>query len=133
MRAVVLFAALLMWPGYAALAQDQPMRPGATPERESTETLPDAETEALPEMENQRRIEELRSELRELLEQSREGAEDFVREFQASTGLTDSQVYGIATGIVVGAVAADLLGGNGLTTIALAAGGGALGNWIMSD
>jgi uncharacterized protein YcfJ len=75
----------------------------------------------------------LRQELRELLEQSREGAEDVVREFQASTGITDSQVYGIAAGIVVGAVLADLMGGGGLATIALAAGGGALGNWIMAD
>jgi uncharacterized protein YcfJ len=83
-------------------------------------------------MENQRRIDELRAELRMLLEQSREGAEDFVGEFQASTGITDSQVYGIATGIILGAVVADLLGGNGLATVALAAGGGALGNWIMS-
>ena len=125
MRTIVIVAALLMWPGYGALAQDQPMRPGATPETEPTETLPDVE--------NERRVEELRAELRELLEQSREGAEDFVREFQASTGITDSQVYGIATGIVVGAVVADLLGGNGLATVALAAGGGALGNWIMSE
>jgi uncharacterized protein YcfJ len=125
MRAVVVVAALLMWPGYAALAQDQPMRPGAAPETEAEE--------ALPEVEDQRRIEELRQELKELLEQSREGAEDVVREFQASTGITDSQVYGIAAGIVVGAVLADMMGGGGLATIALAAGGGALGNWIMSN
>jgi hypothetical protein len=126
MRAIVIVAALLMWPGYGALAQDQPMRPGAAPETEAAE-------EALPDLGDERRVEELRAELKELLEQSREGAEDFVREFQASTGITDSQVYGIATGIVVGAVVADLLGGNGLATVALAAGGGALGNWIMSD
>jgi hypothetical protein len=56
-----------------------------------------------------------------------------VRQFQSSTGISDSQVYGIAAGIVVGALAADLLGGGGLATIALAAGGGAMGNWIMSD
>ena len=31
---------------------------------------------------------------------------------------------------VAGAVVADFLGGNGLATIALAAGGGVLGNWI---
>jgi F0F1-type ATP synthase assembly protein I len=127
MRTIVIVAALLMWPGYGALAQDQPMRPGAMPEPESEAT------EALPEVENQRRVEELRAELKELLEQSREGAEDVVREFQASAGLTDSQIYGIAAGIVVGAVLADLMGGGGLATIALAAGGGALGNWIMSN
>jgi uncharacterized protein YcfJ len=125
MRAVVIVAALLMLPGYGALAQDQPVRPGATPETEAEE--------ALPEVQDERRVEELRQELRELLEQSREGAEDVVREFQASTGITDSQVYGIAAGIVVGAVLADLMGGGGLATIALAAGGGALGNWIMAD
>jgi hypothetical protein len=133
MRAILIVAALLMWPGDGALAQEQPMRPGATPETGPTETLPEVETDALPDVENERRVEELRAELRELLEQSREGAEDFVREFQATTGITDSQVYGIATGIVLGAVVADLLGGNGLATIALAAGGGALGNWIMSE
>jgi hypothetical protein len=127
MRTIVIVAALLMWPGYGALAQDQPMRPGATPEPEREAT------EALPEVENQRRVEELRQELKELLEQSREGAEDVVREFQASTGITDSQVYGIAAGIIVGAVLADMMGGGGLATIALAAGGGALGNWIMAD
>jgi hypothetical protein len=126
MRAIVIVAALLMWPGYGVLAQEQPMRPGATPETEAAE-------EALPEVEDDRRVEELRQELKELLEQSREGAEDVVREFQASTGITDSQVYGIAAGIVVGAVLADLMGGGGLATIALAAGGGALGNWIMAD
>jgi hypothetical protein len=125
MRAVVVVAALLMWPGYGALAQDQPMRPGAAPESEPTEVL--------PEVDDERRVEELRAELKELLEQSREGAESVVREFQASTGITDSQVYGIAAGIVAGAVVADLLGGGGLATIALAAGGGALGNWIMAD
>jgi tetrahydromethanopterin S-methyltransferase subunit F len=127
MRTIMIVTALLMWPGYGALAQDQPMRPGATPEPESEAT------EALPEVENQRRVEELREELKELLEQSREGAEDLVRDFQVSAGLTDSQIYGIAAGIVVGAVLADLMGGNGLATLALAAGGGALGNWIMSD
>jgi len=125
MRAIVIVATLLLWPGYGALAQEQPMRPGATPETEAEEVL--------PEVEDQQRIEELRQELKELLEQSREGAEDVVREFQASTGITDSQVYGIAAGIVVGAVLADLMGGGGLATIALAAGGGALGNWVMAD
>jgi hypothetical protein len=132
MRAVLIVAALLMWPGYGALAQEQPMRPDATPEREATDVLPESE-DVLPEAENERRVEELRAELKELLEQSREGAEDAVREFQAATGITDSQVYGIAAGIVVGAVLADMMGGGGLATIALAAGGGALGNWIMAE
>jgi hypothetical protein len=97
--------------------------------------LPDlgaAAADPLP-ADDEQRVEELRAELKALLEQSREGAEGMVRQFQSSTGITDSQVYGIAAGIVVGALAADLLGGGGLATIALAAGGGAVGNWIMSD
>jgi hypothetical protein len=58
------------------------------------------------------------------------GAERIVR--QAPAGLTDAQIYGIAVGIVAGALAADLAGLNGLGTLALAAVGGALGNWLLS-
>jgi hypothetical protein len=117
----VFFALLLLLSAPTASAQDN----------SNESVIPDL-NEALP-AEDEQRVEELRSELKALLEQSREGAEGMVREFQASTGITDSQVYGIAAGIVVGALAADLMGGGGLATIALAAGGGALGNWIMSD
>jgi hypothetical protein len=132
MRAAsIVIALLLMWPAHGALAQQQPMRPGVTPEVEAPPE--DEASEMLPDVDDERRVEELRAELKALLEQSREGAEDVVREFQASTGITDSQVYGIAAGVVVGAVLADLMGGGGLATIALAAGGGALGNWIMAD
>jgi hypothetical protein len=91
----------------------------------------DVEDQDLISPQTSKRVEELRAELRALLEQSRENAEDMVREFQGSAGLTDRQVYGIAAGIVVGAFVADLMGGGGLTTIALATGGGALGNWVM--
>jgi hypothetical protein len=125
MQIVAVFFALLMLSAQTVAAQD----------RSSGSTVPDpgaAVADALP-GDDQQRVEELRSELKALLEQSREGAEGMVREFQASTGITDSQVYGIAAGIVVGALAADLLGGGGLATIALAAGGGAVGNWIMSN
>jgi hypothetical protein len=59
------------------------------------------------------------------------GAERAVRQVPAS--LTDAQVYGIAVGIVAGAFAADLAGLNGLSTLALAAAGGALGNWLLSE
>jgi hypothetical protein len=132
MRAAsIVIALLLMWPAYGALAQQQPMRPGVTPEAEAPPE--DEALDALPDVDDERRVEELRAELKALLEQSREGAEEVVRGFQASTGITDSQVYGIAAGIVVGAVFADMIGGGGLATIALAAGGGALGNWIMAD
>jgi hypothetical protein len=117
----VIFALLLLLSAPTVSAQD----------RSSESAVPDLE-EALP-ADDEQRVEELRAELKSLLEQSREGAEGMVREFQASTGITDSQVYGIAAGIVVGALAADRLGGGGLATIALAAGGGAVGNWIMSD
>lgn len=91
----------------------------------------EVEDESLMDPQTSERVEELRAELRALLEQSRENAEDMVREFQGSAGLTERQVYGIAAGIVLGALVADLMGGGGLTTIALAAGGGALGNWVM--
>jgi hypothetical protein len=119
------FALLLMLQAPTVSAQDSSNQPA----------LPDlgaAAADPLP-ADDEQRDEELRAELKALLEQSREGAEGMVRQFQSSTGITDSQVYGIAAGIVVGALAADLLGGGGLATIALAAGGGAVGNWIMSD
>jgi hypothetical protein len=126
MRTIPLFfALLLMLQAPTVSAQDSSNQPA----------LPDlgaAAADPLP-ADDEQRVEELRAELKALLEQSREGAEGMVRQFQSSTGITDSQVYGIAAGIVVGALAADLLGGGGLATIALAAGGGAVGNWIMSD
>lgn len=123
MRTVpVFFALLLMLSAQTVAAQDPSA--GSAPEAAGSSTVPGND---------EQRVEELRAELKALLEQSREGAEGMVRQFQSSTGITDSQVYGIAAGIVVGALAADLLGGGGLATIALAAGGGAAGNWIMSD
>jgi hypothetical protein len=121
----ILFALLLMLSAQTATAQDRSSGSVTTDlEADASEALPG---------EDDQRVEELRAELKALLEQSREGAEGVVRQFQSSTGISDSQVYGIAAGIVVGALAADLLGGGGLATIALAAGGGAMGNWIMSD
>lgn len=124
-------AVALLLPAYDALAQETPEvvdRPGMERETPGIER----DTDILPEA-SQERVEELRAELKALLEQSREGAEDVVRGFQSAAGLTDSQVYGIAAGIVAGAVIADLMGGNGLATLALASAGGALGNWVMSD
>jgi hypothetical protein len=59
------------------------------------------------------------------------GAERVVRQIPA--GLTDSQVYGIAAGIVAAAVVGDLVGLNGAGITALAAIGGALGNWLLSE
>jgi hypothetical protein len=122
MRAITLLVVGgLLLPGNPALAQVT--QPRTVPPAEAVEPQEPGASE--------RRIEELRSELRALLEQSREGAEDMVRGFQESAGLTDRQVYGIAAGIVLGALVADMMGGGGLTTIALAAGGAALGNWVM--
>jgi hypothetical protein len=128
MRTIMLLVVgWLMLPGNPALAQATPPRTVETPSAEAVEPREPAASE------RSERIEELRSELRELLEQSREGAEDMVRGFQESAGLTDRQVYGIAAGIVLGALVADMMGGGGLTTIALASGGAALGNWVMAD
>jgi hypothetical protein len=128
MRAITLLVAgWLLLAGNAALAQATPPPP------RTAETPPAVTVEPREPAASERRIEELRSELRDLLEESREGAEDMVRGIQESTGLTDRQVYGIAAGIVLGALVADMMGGGGLTTIALASGGGALGNWVMGD
>jgi hypothetical protein len=44
-----------------------------------------------------------------------------------------SRVAVRAVGIVAGALAADLAGFNGLGTLALAAVGGGLGNWLLSE
>lgn len=126
MRAIALVVVgWLLLPANPAVAQATSPRPSDLPpfgpvQAEEPATAPTAA-----------RIEELRAALRALLEQSRESAEDIVREFQESTGLTDRQVYGIAAGIVLGALVADMMGGGGLTTVALAAGGAALGNWVM--
>lgn len=123
----IVVALLLMLSAHVATAQDRNADP-TVGDQESETMLPGAAPG-----EDSKRVDELRAELKALLEQSREGAADVVREFQTSTGLSDSQVYGIAAGIVVGAVIADFMGGGGLATITLAAGGGALGNWIMAD
>lgn len=124
---LVVLAMSLMLSTQTVSAQDRddsPVTTGPASEATTSDLLPAPDQE---------RVEELRAELKALLEQSREGAEGMVREFQSSTGLTDSQVYGIAAGIVVGALLADMIGGGGLATITLATGGAALGNWIMSE
>jgi hypothetical protein len=61
---------------------------------------------------------------------ARAGAERLIR--RAPVGLTDAQVYGIAAGIVAAAIVGDLAGLNGAGITALAAIGGALGNWLLS-
>jgi hypothetical protein len=66
-----------------------------------------------------------------LLVLAQAGAERAVR--QVPAGLTDTQVWGIAGGIVAGALIADAAGLNGLATLALAAAGGALGSWLLSE
>jgi hypothetical protein len=66
-----------------------------------------------------------------LLVLAQAGAERIAR--QVPAGLTDAQIYGIAVGIVGGALAADLAGLNGLGTLAFAAAGGALGNWLLAE
>jgi hypothetical protein len=66
-----------------------------------------------------------------LLLEAQANAERFVR--QVPAGLTNAQVWGIAAGIVAGGIIADLLGASGLVTLGLAAGGGAMGNWLLSS
>ncbi|MGH6913886.1 MAG: hypothetical protein ACREH3_09290, partial [Geminicoccales bacterium] len=80
MRAAPFFvAAALLLPAYGTLAQETTPdvldRPGMERETPGVER----ETDVLPGADEER-IEELRAELKALLEQSREGAEDAVRE-----------------------------------------------------
>jgi hypothetical protein len=60
------------------------------------------------------------------------GAERVVRRM-SRVGLTHAQVWGIAAGIVVAAAVADVAGLNGTATLALAAVGGTLGKWLLSE
>lgn len=66
----------------------------------------------------------------EFLVLAQAGAERMVRE--VPVGLTNAQIWGIAVGIVAGALVADLTGMNGLVTLSLAAVGGAAGNMLMA-
>lgn len=75
-------------------------------------------------------IEDLRNELYARLEDSRLEMESILKETQTTTGLTDTQIYGIAVGIVAGAVAADLLGASGIGSLAITVGGAAVGSWV---
>ena len=47
-------------------------------------------------------------------------------------GLETKEIYGIGAGIIVAAVAADLLGGNGLVTLGAMVAGGITGNWAAN-
>lgn len=78
-------------------------------------------------------IENLKLQVKALIEETQTGTTDLVRKVPGAESLSDAQIAGIALGIVGGAVTADVLGGSGLVTIALAAGGGVLGNWIAGQ
>jgi len=77
------------------------------------------------------RSEQIATEIPGLLVLAQAGAERAVR--QVPAGLTNAQVWGIAVGIVAAAFVADVAGLNGLGTLALAAAGGAFGNWLLSE
>ena len=126
-----------------ALAQTtQPAEPAteATPE---VEVIAEGASEAVPEgaagatehaaADADAEIESLKVQIKALLEETQTGATDLVRKVSGAETLSDVQIAGIALGIVAGAAAADALGGGGLVTIALAAGGGVLGNWIAGQ
>lgn len=115
---------------YAASAQQAPAT--AVPEQveEAASEVGAAASQTVEEAEDT--LTALRNELNARLEQSRVELEELLKQTQSTTGLTDEQIYGIAAGIVAGAVVADLLGGGGLMTISLSAGGAALGNWIAT-
>ena len=126
MRMHLLVAALFFALAPSAWAQTADTASEAVPAQETLTQAPAEEVQTGLRAE----IEKLRSEMKAVLEETQSGAESIVRELPGALSLTDLQVFGIAVGIVAGAVAADLLGASGLATISLAAGGGVLGNWI---
>ncbi len=79
------------------------------------------------------KAEDARKELQGMVEKSRKNVEQLADDIHKSTGISGRQAFGIAAGMVAGAVIADMMGGSGLVTIAVVAGGGALGSWIMSE
>lgn len=119
----------------AAWAQTAPPADSATEAAPGSEAVTEGAIEAAEEVGSgvAAEIKQLRSEIRALMEETRTGATDLVRSVPGAESLTDAQIIGIASGIVAGAVVADFLGGSGLATIALAAGGGVLGNWIAGS
>jgi hypothetical protein len=86
---------------------------------------------AAPASSDSSRLGQLCAGITELLMQAQAGAERLVREVPVD--LASAQVWGIAAGIVGGAIVADLAGFGGLAALALAAGGGAIGNWLLSE
>ena len=68
-----------------------------------------------------------------LVDRSRKSVEQVAKDLHASTGISPKRAVGIVVGMVAGAVVVDLMGGGGLATLAAVAGGGLIGNWIMSD
>ncbi|MEM9470960.1 MAG: hypothetical protein AAGA00_03315 [Pseudomonadota bacterium] len=79
------------------------------------------------------KAEDARKELQGMVEKSRKNVEQLANDIHKSTGISGRQAFGIAAGMVAGAVVADMMGGGGIVTIAVIAGGGALGSWIMSE
>jgi hypothetical protein len=77
------------------------------------------------------RFKQIATEAPGILVLAQTGAERVVRQIPAA--LTDAEVWGIAAGIVAGALVADLAGLNGAGTLALAAVGGVLGDWLLSE
>lgn len=72
----------------------------------------------------------LKVQVQALIAETRAGATTLVRQIPGTCTLSQEQIAGIALGVVTGAVVADVLGGGGLVTVAVAAGGGILGSWI---
>lgn len=65
---------------------------------------------------------DVRDEIAELLDEAGNSFKD----------LETKEIYGIGAGIIVAAVAADLLGGNGLVTLGAMVAGGITGNWAAN-
>ncbi len=77
--------------------------------------------------------EEARTELRNLVDQSHSSVKKLADDIQSTTGISGKRAFGIAAGMLAGAIVVDMMGGGGLVTIAAVAGSGLVGNWIMSE
>ncbi len=71
--------------------------------------------------------------MRSLVDQSHKSVKSLADDIHSATGISGKRAFGIAAGMVAGAIIVDMMGGSGLVTIAVVAGGGFVGNWIMSE
>ncbi|MEI8395713.1 MAG: hypothetical protein WCF85_13305 [Rhodospirillaceae bacterium] len=88
-----------------------------------------AQTGAQP---TQANVEELRTNLRGALNQSRQFLGSLLSEAKSTTGLNDEQLFGVGVGLLGGLLAADVVGTGGFGTLIFAGSGGIFGKWVTT-